>query len=52
MARASLIHAVIDKAADALSRGCNSHNFWIGKRRTSARLDELTWNALQDIARR
>lgn len=52
MARASLLNAVLDKAAEALSRGLVSHNFYIGKRRTSARFDALTWRALLDIADR
>ena len=50
MARASLLHAVIDKAVADLLRGLVSRYFYIGKCGTSARLDELTWCALRDIA--
>jgi predicted DNA-binding ribbon-helix-helix protein len=52
MARASLIDALLDKAADTLSRGLVNHTFYIGKRRTSARFDELTWRLLLEVANR
>lgn len=40
------------KAAADLSRGLVNRTLHIGKRRTSARLDEFTWSALRDIAER
>jgi predicted DNA-binding ribbon-helix-helix protein len=52
LAGVSLIDAILDKAADALSRGLVSRSFYIGKRRTSARFDALTWSALLEIAKR
>jgi predicted DNA-binding ribbon-helix-helix protein len=52
MAAASLLHAVVDKAADALARGLVNHTVRIGTRRTSIRVDQLTWQALCEIAER
>jgi predicted DNA-binding ribbon-helix-helix protein len=52
MARASLIHAVIDKAAELCSRGLISRTLHLGNRRTGVRLDDLTWALLHEIAER
>jgi predicted DNA-binding ribbon-helix-helix protein len=52
MARASLLRAVIDKAAELCVRGVVSHNLCIGPRRTSIRLDDLTWRLPCEIAPR
>jgi len=52
MARASLLHAVIDKAAELCARGLINRTLYLRNRRTCAKLDELTWRSLCEIADR
>jgi predicted DNA-binding ribbon-helix-helix protein len=52
MARASLIHAVLDEVADLCTRGLVNRTFTLRNRRTSIRLDDFTWRLLGEIAAR